>query len=72
MVCMVVLQGKNFLQKEHCFHVWFAQYHADNPESAWKNVLWKDETKIELFALNKMCFLYFSDLLAMTKYCIPT
>ena len=30
----------------------FAKEHLDNPEEAWEKVMWTDETKIELFAIN--------------------
>uniref|UniRef100_A0A671PJD3 Transposase Tc1-like domain-containing protein n=1 Tax=Sinocyclocheilus anshuiensis TaxID=1608454 RepID=A0A671PJD3_9TELE len=31
----------------------FAKDHADKPEGYWRNVLWTDVTKIELFGLNE-------------------
>ena len=30
----------------------FAKEHLDDPEEAWENVMWSDETKIELFGIN--------------------
>ena len=30
----------------------FAKEHLDDPEEAWKKVMWSDETKIELFGIN--------------------
>ncbi|KAK3515912.1 hypothetical protein QTP86_004938, partial [Hemibagrus guttatus] len=40
-------------------HVWarlkFAREHLDDPEEDWENVLWSDETKIELFGKNSTC-----------------
>ncbi|KAK3544182.1 hypothetical protein QTP86_006029 [Hemibagrus guttatus] len=40
-------------------HVWarlkFAREHLDDPEEDWENVIWSDETKIELFGKNSTC-----------------
>ncbi|CAJ0960326.1 unnamed protein product, partial [Ranitomeya imitator] len=40
-------------------HVWarlkFAREHLDDPEEFWENVLWSDETKLELFGRNTTC-----------------
>ncbi len=33
----------------------FAREHLDDPEEDWKNVIWSDETKIELFGKNSTC-----------------
>ncbi|CAJ0961747.1 unnamed protein product [Ranitomeya imitator] len=33
----------------------FAREHLDDPEEFWKNVLWSDETKLELFGRNTTC-----------------
>ncbi|KAK3558597.1 hypothetical protein QTP86_021668, partial [Hemibagrus guttatus] len=33
----------------------FAREHLDDPEEDWENVIWSDETKIELFAKNSTC-----------------
>jgi len=33
----------------------FAKDHLDDPEGDWKNVLWTDELKVELFGLNENC-----------------
>ena len=30
----------------------FAKEHLDDPEEAWEEVMWSDETKIELFGIN--------------------
>ena len=30
-------------------HLKFAREHLDDPEEDWENVIWSDETKIELF-----------------------
>ncbi|KAJ4936404.1 hypothetical protein JOQ06_000998 [Pogonophryne albipinna] len=32
----------------------FAREHLDDPEEDWENVIWSDETKIELFGLKQM------------------
>ncbi|KAK3568047.1 hypothetical protein QTP86_029116 [Hemibagrus guttatus] len=33
----------------------FAKEHLDDPEEDWENVIWSDETKIELFGKNSTC-----------------
>ncbi|KAI3377556.1 hypothetical protein L3Q82_008722, partial [Scortum barcoo] len=33
----------------------FASDHLDDPEEAWEEVMWSDETKIELFGINLPC-----------------
>ncbi|CAJ0958423.1 unnamed protein product [Ranitomeya imitator] len=33
----------------------FAREHLDDPEEFWENVLWSDETKLELFGRNTTC-----------------
>ncbi|KAK3523931.1 hypothetical protein QTP70_016737 [Hemibagrus guttatus] len=33
----------------------FAREHLDDPEEDWENVIWADETKIELFGKNSTC-----------------
>ncbi|KAK3505679.1 hypothetical protein QTP70_020760, partial [Hemibagrus guttatus] len=33
----------------------FAREHLDDPEEDWENVVWSDETKIELFGKNSTC-----------------
>ncbi|KAK3538434.1 hypothetical protein QTP86_002334, partial [Hemibagrus guttatus] len=33
----------------------FARKHLDDPEEDWENVIWSDETKIELFGKNSTC-----------------
>ncbi|KAK3523845.1 hypothetical protein QTP70_010457 [Hemibagrus guttatus] len=33
----------------------FAREHLDDPEEDWENVIWSDETKIELFGKNSTC-----------------
>ncbi len=33
----------------------FAREHLDDPEEDWENVIWSDETKIELFGKNLTC-----------------
>ncbi len=33
----------------------FAREHLDDPEEDWENVIWSDETKIELFDKNSTC-----------------
>ena len=44
------------LKKAHVqAHLKFAKEHLDDPEEAWENVMWSDETKIELFGINSMC-----------------
>uniref|UniRef100_A0A8C7VLV9 Transposase Tc1-like domain-containing protein n=1 Tax=Oncorhynchus mykiss TaxID=8022 RepID=A0A8C7VLV9_ONCMY len=34
----------------------FANDHLDDPEEEWEKVRWSDETKIELFGLNSICY----------------
>uniref|UniRef100_A0A8C4NIR9 Transposase n=1 Tax=Eptatretus burgeri TaxID=7764 RepID=A0A8C4NIR9_EPTBU len=36
----------------------FAKDHLDNPEGWWKNVLWTDESKVELFGLNEKHYVW--------------
>ncbi|KAK3545498.1 hypothetical protein QTP70_007744 [Hemibagrus guttatus] len=36
-------------------HLKFAREHLDDPEEDWENVIWSDETKIELFGKNSTC-----------------
>ncbi|KAK3513183.1 hypothetical protein QTP70_009768 [Hemibagrus guttatus] len=36
-------------------HLKFARQHLDDPEEDWENVIWSDETKIELFGKNSTC-----------------
>ncbi|KAK3543393.1 hypothetical protein QTP70_020416 [Hemibagrus guttatus] len=36
-------------------HLKFAREHLDDPEEDWENVIWPDETKIELFGKNSTC-----------------
>lgn len=31
----------------------FSQDHVDKPEGNWKNILWMEETKVQLFGLNE-------------------
>ncbi len=33
----------------------FAREHLDDPEEDWENVIWSDETKIEMFGKNSTC-----------------
>ncbi|KAK3550598.1 hypothetical protein QTP70_000675 [Hemibagrus guttatus] len=33
----------------------FAREHLDDPEEDWENIIWSDETKIELFGKNSTC-----------------
>ena len=33
----------------------FAREHMDDPEEDWENIMWSDETKIELFGKNSTC-----------------
>lgn len=33
-------------------HLKFAREHLDDPEEDWENVIWSNETKIELFGKN--------------------
>ncbi|KAJ4944304.1 hypothetical protein JOQ06_012848 [Pogonophryne albipinna] len=35
-------------------HLKFAREHLDNPEEDWENVIWSDETKIELFGTGRL------------------
>ena len=36
----------------------FAKDHLDDPEGYWKNVLWTDESKVELFDLNEKFYVW--------------
>ncbi|KAK3554037.1 hypothetical protein QTP70_019150 [Hemibagrus guttatus] len=36
-------------------HLKFAREHLDDPEEDWENVIWSDETKMELFGKNSTC-----------------
>uniref|UniRef100_A0A8C4N7K6 Transposase n=1 Tax=Eptatretus burgeri TaxID=7764 RepID=A0A8C4N7K6_EPTBU len=36
----------------------FAKDHLDDLEGYWKNVLWTDESKVDLFGLNEKCYVY--------------
>ncbi len=36
-------------------HLKFAREHLDDPEEDWENVIWSDETKIELFGKSSTC-----------------
>ncbi|KAK3510477.1 hypothetical protein QTP70_008661 [Hemibagrus guttatus] len=36
-------------------HLKFAREHLDDPEEDWENVIWSDETKIELFGKDSTC-----------------
>ncbi|KAK3550648.1 hypothetical protein QTP70_002351 [Hemibagrus guttatus] len=36
----------------------FAKEHLDDPEEDWENVIWSDETKIELFGKNSTCHVW--------------
>ena len=46
----VARKKANSLQKEDYCHLRFVKDHVDKPEGNWQNVLWMDETKIELSA----------------------
>ena len=37
---------------------WFATAHGDKDRTFWRNVLWSDETKIELFGHNEHCYVW--------------
>ncbi len=39
----------------------FAREHLDDPEEDWENVIWSDETKIELFGKNSTCRVTYCD-----------
>ncbi|CAJ0952378.1 unnamed protein product [Ranitomeya imitator] len=39
-------------------HLKFAREHLDDPEEFWENVLWSDETKLELFGRNTTCLVW--------------
>ena len=42
------------LKKAHVHaHLKFAKEHLDDPAEAWEKVMWSDETKIELFGINR-------------------
>ena len=54
-----VARRKPLLSKKNiAAHLQFAKDHVDKPEGYWKNVLWTDETKIELFGLNEKCYVW--------------
>ena len=35
-----------------------AKMHLDKPQDFWNNVLWKDETQIEMFDYNAQCHIW--------------
>uniref|UniRef100_A0AAR2LFJ0 Transposase Tc1-like domain-containing protein n=1 Tax=Pygocentrus nattereri TaxID=42514 RepID=A0AAR2LFJ0_PYGNA len=45
-------------KKNNAARLQFATDHVDKPEGYWKNVLWMDETKIELFGLNEKHYVW--------------
>ena len=51
MVCMGgIAKRKPLLSKKNiATRLKFAKDHLDDPEGYWKNVLWTDESKVELF-----------------------
>ncbi|KAK1788505.1 hypothetical protein P4O66_016928, partial [Electrophorus voltai] len=46
--CKVALLKKAHVQA----HLKFASEHLNDSEKTWENVMWSDETKIELFGIN--------------------
>ena len=49
-----VMRKKPFLSVCHKkSRMRYGKAHLDKPEAFWKNILWSDETKIELFGQNK-------------------
>ncbi|MBN3292713.1 TCB1 transposase, partial [Polypterus senegalus] len=48
-----LLSNKNIAE---CLN--FVKEHLDTPQQYWENVLWSDETKIELFGRNKQNFIW--------------
>ncbi|KAK3575061.1 hypothetical protein QTP86_019760 [Hemibagrus guttatus] len=54
-------------------HLKFAREHLDDPEEDWENVIWSDETKIELFGKNSTCRVWRrKNAELQPKYTIPT
>lgn len=52
-----VMRKKPFLKSSHKeSRLAYAKRHLDKPESFWNNILWTDETKIELFGHNQKRF----------------
>lgn len=55
---------KELQEESHCFpkrnaaRLQFAKDNVDKPEGYWRNVLWTDETKIELFVLNEKRYVW--------------
>ena len=61
---------KPLLQNRHKkARLWFATAHGDKDRTFWRNVLWSDETKIELFGHNDHRYVW---RLASPKNTIPT
>ena len=53
--------------------LWFATAHGDKDRTFWRNVLWSDETKIELFGNNDHCYVWSKNGEASKpKHTIPT
>ncbi|KAG2458113.1 TCB1 transposase, partial [Polypterus senegalus] len=52
------LLKSHFSPKNIAARLQFAKDHVDKPEGYWKNVLWTDETKIELFGLNEKRYVW--------------
>ncbi len=50
----------------------FAREHLDDPEEDWENVIWSDETKIELFGKNSTCRVWRKNAELHPKNTIPT
>uniref|UniRef100_A0A8C4TBF5 Transposase n=1 Tax=Erpetoichthys calabaricus TaxID=27687 RepID=A0A8C4TBF5_ERPCA len=53
-----VARRKPLLSKKTLLLVCSLLDHVDKPQGYWKNVLWTDETKIELFGLNEKCYVW--------------
>ena len=50
---------KPLLQNRHKnVRLRFATVHGDKDRTFWRNVLWSDETKIELFGYNDHCYVW--------------
>ena len=54
-----IARRKPLLSKKNiAAHLKFAKEHIDDPQDFWNNVLWTDESKVELFGLNEKCYVW--------------
>ncbi|KAI4894645.1 hypothetical protein NFI96_001030 [Prochilodus magdalenae] len=69
-----VMQRKPFLRPHHKqSRLRYAKAHLDKQALFWNNVLWTDETKIELFGHNKGCYAWRKKNTALQeKHLLPT